>query len=78
VTVYMPTNETRCIAIVCRNAKQCARHNCAPGQGHPAGDLSIWAVHGSCGYFEPLNRWPPPQKPAFKPATVHDFKKGLL
>lgn len=73
---YMPETEARCISVKCRKAASCVRHQCPPGGMHPVGDLSIWMVAGSCGYFVPLGHWREPEKSKPGP-TVHEPVRGL-
>jgi hypothetical protein len=74
---YLPDNERRCIAMSCRLAKTCARHNCPPGGPHWVGDLSIDMVASSCPHYAPLNFWQRPVKAAPQPRT-HECPEGLL
>ena len=73
---YLPPTEPRCVALRCQKAASCARHKAAPGGSHPVSDLSIYMVAGSCGYWEPLNRWmePKAEKPGHR---VHECPEGL-
>ena len=78
MTVYMPADQSRCTAQVCKQAKACARHNCPPGGGHPLADLSKrygW-TDGNCYSFVYLTYWTPPRKAAPQP-RIHECPEGL-